>query len=282
MAVPDAASGVACIPQLLDSDVFIETTGTGPDLVLLHGWGMHGGIFRPLREQLESRWTVHVVDLPGHGRSRQIAMPETPADLAAGLLARLPRAVWLGWSLGALVAQQAAISAPDRVPALAVLAGSPRFVVADDWPHAVDAAVFKLFAQDLAQDWRGTVERFLALEVVGSAHAQDELRDLRAQVFDHGEPSSQVLARGLEWLEQTDLRAALPMLRMPSLWIGGRRDRLVPAAALRAAAALAPRARERVIAGAGHAPFLHHSALIAQALDELAGADADDGGGAAA
>ncbi len=251
--------------------MYIETTGAGPDIVLLHGWGMHGGIFRPLVEQLEGQWTVHVVDLPGHGRSRDLGLPASPAELADDLLARLPRSLWLGWSLGALVAQLAAITSPEQVTALAVVAGSPRFVVADDWPHAVDAAVFARFADDLAGDWRGTVERFLALEVVGSDHARDELRDLRAHVFDHGEPSTQVLARGLRWLSDTDLRAGIAQLRVDSLWIGGRRDRLVPAAAMRAAAAMAPGGSELVIAGAGHAPFLHHAPAMAQALQALIG-----------
>lgn len=249
--------------------MFIETTGTGPDLVLLHGWGMHGGIFQPLTERLSSRWTVHAVDLPGHGRSRASTLPATPADLADTLLARLPMATWLGWSLGGLVAQQAALRRPERVCVLAVLAGSPRFVVGPDWPHGVESSVFAQFGDDLARDWRGTVERFLALEVLGSSHAQDELRSLRTQVFDHGEPASQALAQGLQWLETTDLRADLPRLRVPNLWIGGRRDRLVPAAALHAAAALAPVSRAQVIAGAGHAPFLHHAATIEQALVDL-------------
>lgn len=269
MSPVDAGSGIASVPTN-DPRMYIETTGNGPDLVLLHGWGMHGGIFGPLRDELAARWTLHAVDLPGHGRSRELDLPETPAELARQLLARLPRALWLGWSLGGLVAQEAALARPDRVDGLAVLAGSPRFVTGSDWPHAVEPSVFAQFADDLAQDWRGTVERFLALEVLGSVHAQEELRGLRAHLFDHGEPSPQVLARGLEWLAGSDLRAALPRLRVPSLWIGGRRDRLVTASAIRAAAALAAGGRELVIAGAGHAPFLHHAPQIAQALAELA------------
>jgi pimeloyl-[acyl-carrier protein] methyl ester esterase len=60
----------------------------------------------------------------------------------------------------------------------------------------------------------------------------------------------------LALLDRLDLRAELPQLGMPSLWLCGRRDRLVPAAAMPAAAALAPHARSVVIDNAGHAPFL--------------------------
>ena len=53
----------------------VEVVGHGPPLVLLHGWAMHGGVFAPLVARLRSRFTLHVVDLPGHGRSRDCALP---------------------------------------------------------------------------------------------------------------------------------------------------------------------------------------------------------------
>ena len=48
----------------------VERSGHGPDVVLLHGWAMHGGVFAPLVERLASRFTLYLVDLPGHGYSR--------------------------------------------------------------------------------------------------------------------------------------------------------------------------------------------------------------------
>ena len=47
----------------------IVVRGNGPALVMLHGWAMHGGIFAPLAARLEENFTLHIVDLPGHGRS---------------------------------------------------------------------------------------------------------------------------------------------------------------------------------------------------------------------
>jgi pimeloyl-[acyl-carrier protein] methyl ester esterase len=247
----------------------IERTGTGPDLVLLHGWAMHGGIFMPLADVLRDRWTVHVVDLPGHGHSRDDATPLNLSELAAALARRLPRAVWLGWSLGGLIAQKIAIDAPEKVRALTIVAGSPRFVKADDWPHGVEHDVFRAFEQELASDWRGTVERFLALEVIGSEWAREALRVLQACVFDRGEPAPHVLADGLDLLDATDLRAGIAGLSVPSAWITGRRDRLVPPSAVHAGAELAG-GRFVEIAGAGHAPFLHHAEAIAAAVSDVA------------
>ena len=53
----------------------VEVAGDGPPLVLLHGWAMHGGVFAPLVERLAPRFTLHLVDLPGHGHSRDSGVP---------------------------------------------------------------------------------------------------------------------------------------------------------------------------------------------------------------
>lgn len=245
----------------------IETLGAGPALALIHGWAMHGGLFAPLVAQLQHRYTLHLVDLPGHGHARADDAALAPAPLAAELVERVPGAVWLGWSLGGQFALRAALDHPDRVRGLVMLASSPRFVSGSDWPHGVDAQVFRDFGTLLQQDFRGTLEGFLALEALGSTSAQDDLRSLRTQAFARGEPAQRALLDGLRLLDTLDVRDELPRLRVPSLWISGRRDRLVPAGAMPAAAALAPDARSVVIANAGHAPFLSATETVAQAID---------------
>ncbi len=47
----------------------VEVTGQGEPLVMLHGWGMHGGLWSGAAEQLSQHFTVMAVDLPGHGYS---------------------------------------------------------------------------------------------------------------------------------------------------------------------------------------------------------------------
>lgn len=242
----------------------IESHGSGPDLVLVHGWAMHGGIFAPLLAALAPHFRVHLVDLPGHGLSRDEAHFDV-ADSARRIAAATPRALWVGWSLGGLVALRAALDAPAQVRGLVMLASSPRFVAAPDWPHGVAANVFGEFASELHARYRHAIERFLALETLGSTHAQAQLRELRQIVFARGEPRVEALCDGLAALDANDLREALPGLAMPSLWIGGRRDRLVPPGALQWAAAQAPRAR-RFEFNSGHAPFLEFAAEIADAL----------------
>lgn len=234
----------------------IETRGQGPSLLMIHGWAMHSGLFAPLAERLADRYTLHLVDLPGHGHAREDTTGLEPGILAGALVERVPDAVWLGWSLGGQVALRAALGHPAQVRGLVMVASSPRFVLGDGWTHGVRPSLFREFGEALGRDFRGTLEGFLALEVPGSTGGQDELRELRAQAFERGEPAPRALQDGLRLLDGVDLRGELPELQVPSLWLSGRRDRLVPRGAMPAAAQLAPHARSVEIANAGHAPFL--------------------------
>ncbi|MBF6023319.1 pimeloyl-ACP methyl ester esterase BioH [Lysobacter niastensis] len=252
--------------------MYIETRGQGPAIALIHGWAMHGGLFQPLVDRLSDRYTLHLVDLPGHGHARDDARPLDPYALAPELVARVPDAVWLGWSLGGQFALRAALDLPERVRGLVMIASSPRFVAgegseAESWPHGVSPQLFRDFGDALARDFRGTLDGFLALEALGSTSAQEDLRCLKAHCFERGEPAERALQEGLVLLDRLDARAELPHLKVPSLWISGRRDRLVPSGAMPAAAALAPNARSVVIASAGHAPFLGATAQVADEID---------------
>lgn len=228
---------------------------------------MHGGIFAPLSELLQQRFTLHVVDLPGTGFSRDETIDPDLSHVAAALMEKTPRAVWIGWSLGGLISLNAALQRPDHVRGVVEMASSPRFLVDTDWP-GVDVKMFEQFEAGLRDDYRTVVERFLALEVLGSPDPQTELRELRARVFERGDPSLEALTTGMRWLEAADLREQLPNLAMPSLWIAGRRDRLVPPDAMRRAAA-------RVTDGhfieipSGHAPFIGYAPMVAQAITEF-------------
>lgn len=244
----------------------VDIVGSGPPLVLLHGWAMHGGIFAPLVDALRGKRTLHVVDLPGHGHNRDCGVPLALDACAQAVLDVVPEAPWCGWSLGGLIALHAASTQPQRIPALAMLCATPKFVVADDWPQGMPAEVFRGFADGLRSDWRTTIDRFIALEAFGSDHMREELRMLRDAVLAHGEPSPRVLAEGLQVLEASDLRDVLPDMRVPSLWIGGRRDKLVNPQAMRASSEIASNARFARVEHAGHAPFLTHADQVAEAL----------------
>ncbi len=245
----------------------MTVSGDGPPLVLLHGWAMHGGVFAALVERLRDRHTLHVIDLPGHGGSRHDITPLEFDAVCDAIHAQTPAAPWLGWSLGSMFALHAAVHGLEhghaRVPALIALCSSPCFVRGPDWRYGVSAEIFRDFAQGLSDDYRATLDRFVALEAFGSDHAKEEMRELRAELFARGEPAARVLVDGLRMLETADQRPLLSQLRVPSLWIAGRRDRLVDPRAMREAVAMIEQAGHAPatfaqIQHAGHAPFLTH------------------------
>ena len=250
----------------MSASLHIEVIGAGPPLVLLHGWAMHGGVFAPLVARLRAHHTLHVVDLPGHGLSRDSDVPLALDACVDAIAARVPVAPWCGWSLGGLFALHAAATRPAQVPALAMLCANARFVRGEDWRYGVSPEIFRDFATGLRADYRGTLDRFIALEAFGSDHAKDEIRTLRDALFVRGEPAGDVLADGLDLLERSDLRDVLPKLAVPSLWLAGRRDRLVDPRAMRDAAARAPQAAFHLFEHAGHAPFLTHADEVAAQL----------------
>ncbi len=239
--------------------LYLQTLGRGTDILLLHGWGMHSGIWEDVIEALADHYRVTWLDLPGHGYSRACPTDHTLTDLSRLIAeAAPPRAVWLGWSLGGLIAQRAAIDCPDRVGKLVLVGSSPCFVRRPDWPYALDERLLHAFAANLSHDYRATLKRFLALEVHGSEHEVTLLRQLRTILFQHGEPDTQALRAGLSLLEATDLRAAAANIRCPVLLLFGRRDNLAPVAAGDAIRRLLPDGRLHVFERAAHAPFLSH------------------------
>jgi len=247
--------------------LYHETRGQGPDLVLLHGWGMNSAVWRGLPADLALGHRLIAIELPGHGGSPWDAAWQGLDDWVDACLAVAPaRACWIGWSLGGLVALAAAWRAPARLSGLILLTASPRFAQAADWPAAMPPVTLARFHDGLLADSAGTLERFLALQVRGSEAARETLRRLRRELAERPAPDLRALALGLDLLRDTDLRSVLPGLACPSLWLFGERDTLVPATVASDIAGLMPEARVQVIPRAAHAPFLSHPAETTAAL----------------
>lgn len=233
--------------------------GSGPDLVLVHGWGMNGTVWEPLAAALAHRYRVLVPDLPGHGQSPYQSHRSRLVDWADECLEAAPAiAVWMGWSLGGSVVLEAALRAPQKVRALVLVAATPRFIQGPGWPHAMPVETLAQFRDALVKDPAATLDRFLSLQARGDEDARNLLRTLRGRLVQQPAADAAALDAGLGLLRNTDLRGHLPALRQPSLWLFGRRDTLVPWRCSEALSGLLPAARAEVIRGAAHAPFLSH------------------------
>lgn len=253
----------------------IEKQGEGPELVMLHGWGMHSSVWAGFAEQLAEDYHVTRVDLPGHGNSPYNDQQQLTAWARACLDVAPERAVWIGWSLGSMVSLQSALLAPSRIEGVIVVAGMPRFVQATDWQYAMAPEKLDQFIRALRKDHLQTLERFLALQMLNSAHAAKMLKRLKILLRERPDPVPQALQIGLELLKSVDLREQLTNLRCPTTWIYGNRDTLAPAGASAELRQWLPQATMHVVEGAGHAPFFSHPEetcqLLRQSLESIYG-----------
>lgn len=94
----------------------ISKMGQGPDLVLMHGWSMHSAVWHDLATSLAEKFTLHLVDLPGHGQSDWQQGDLDLENIIENLAEQVPeQAFYMGWSLGGLISIAFAKQYPLRV-----------------------------------------------------------------------------------------------------------------------------------------------------------------------
>lgn len=250
--------------QVLQTGLHVEQTGDGLPVIFLHGWGMHGGVFEPLKATLSSGYQCNFVDLPGHGNSADFDSFADVRQLSGYIVEELRElfargAILVGWSMGGLIAQAIAGMVPESVNKLVLITGTPCFAKHAHWQFGVENAALEKFANELLSDYDQTLRRFLALQFMGSDRQKESLRAAKELVFSKSSPRAAMLAQGLELLKRSDLRENLKDIRCPAVVINGERDSLIPVMAARYMAETIPRARAVIIKGAGHAPFLSHN-----------------------
>lgn len=121
-----------------------ETTGSGPPLVFLHGAWVDRRQWAPQRDRFDDEYEVVTPDLRGHGDSTGGPLDaERMAEDLAALCDALghDRPVVCGLSMGGVVAQQFALSYPDRVAGL-VLANTVRTLPPVPGPEGARRALF--------------------------------------------------------------------------------------------------------------------------------------------
>ena len=249
---------------------YFEQFGQGPDLVLLHGWGIHGGIFEHLYEYLEPHFRVTNIDLPGFGRSPVPNANYQVALLQEQILSVAPeQAHYVGWSLGGMLATTLALDFPERVNKLVTVASNPTFLVKDEWTYAMKVSVMENFIAMLEEDYEMTLIRFLGIQTLGSETHKEDIKRLKETVFLHGRPAGKALRGGLELLKEMEVRERLKSIEHPFLRMYGKLDGLVPVKVVEQIDALSPASRSYIFPKASHAPFLSHKESFIEVLTEF-------------
>lgn len=236
--------------------VHVKIMGAGTDLVLLHGWAMHSGIWGSVCDQLAQDYRLHLVDLPGHGLSpaSESGSLQSMVDMVAEILP--DECIVGGWSLGGQVAIELALQKPTQVSKLALIATTPCFIKREDWQWGMDATILQMFTQNLAQNYTTTINRFLTLQLNGSNDSKAVLANLRKTFFQYSQPDNAALLAGLDVLLTSDLRNKLGEIKQPVLLLHGENDVITHAAAASWMCQQLPDAKLVLFPSCGHAPFL--------------------------
>ena len=252
----------------MNHGLYWQVSGQGRDLVLVHGWGMNGAVWQQTVTQLERDFRVHVVDLPGYGHSAHCHAVSLD-EIAEQLIIDAPKnAIWVGWSLGGLVATFMALNYPCYLNKLVTVASSPKFSSVKEpvsW-RGIAPDVLGAFTEQLMDDFQGTIDRFMGLQAMGSPTARQDVKLLRKAVLSRPTPNPESLLAGLKMLSDVDLREQLAQISVPMLRLYGRLDGLVPLKVSKDLTKALPNSKQYIFTQSSHAPFMTENAVFCQQL----------------
>ncbi len=235
-------------------------------LVCLPGFMCDRALFEAFETALSKRTGAAVS--PHHG---DVYSDPSVAGMAARVLAEAPdRFALLGFSMGGFVAREIALTAPERVSALVLVATSARATSAQE-----QARKREILDQVRATGFKGMSRRALQRSIHPDHPDRDHLVDQLAAMGTR--LGGAVLANQIQAVRE-DGHVALARIAIPSLVIAGRDDALRPLVEVEALARGLPDARFTVLEGCGHmVPLEQPNALAAQVsgfLEEIGAAQA--------
>lgn len=222
-------------------------------LILIHGAGESHLVWPGALRNLPGA-NVYALDLPGHGRSRGRGRSSISeyADLIVNWMEAvgLPRAIWVGHSMGGAIAQWAALHYPERVAALVLVATGARLRVSP------------LILEGLRADFPKTVDLITEWSW-GAAPPARRVEEGRRLLLAT-DPA--VIEGDYRACDAFDVMGRLGEIQAPALVIGGTADRMTPIKYAEYLAAHLPKAELVRVEGAGHMVMLEQPEVVAEAV----------------
>jgi 3-oxoadipate enol-lactonase len=260
----DPAHGAAQ-PPAMPSPLFVEQSGAGSPLLLIHGLMVSGAMYHGVVPTLAAHYRVIVPDLRGHGRNGALGGPYSVEQLARDLAQLLDdlqvdSAHVLGYSQGGTVAQQFAREHPSRVRSL-VLACTYAYNMLSR-RERVEGMLAPWMVRILGM--RG-LARLLFSGAGGGPRLSPETAHRLEDILAANDKARMIAA--VEAMKAFDSRPWLQQIASRTLVIAGAEDTAVPFAHAQMLAQNIPGAQLRVIDGAGHMLIWTHPESFVQVVE---------------
>jgi pimeloyl-ACP methyl ester carboxylesterase len=209
-------------------ELYFEQQGDGTPLILLHGFGQHGGSWAPLVPAYARNFSVVVPDMRGCGRSQIVEPGFSSVDLADDVVALMDhigaeRAHVAGWSLGGTVAIELALGHADRLVSLSLhssfAGGRDRYQA--NW---VDMRKRIIASGDRELDFSTAIIGFFTPEFINSR--PDRIEEFQEMLLSNPyPPTADGMAGQTGAARQFEARDRIASIRTPTLITVGSADR---------------------------------------------------------
>jgi pimeloyl-ACP methyl ester carboxylesterase len=211
--------------------LFYRAVGDGRPVVFVHGWAVNCDIWQYQLNHLSAHGRCYAYDKRGHGRSGDPGRGydyDTLADDLHGFLDRLDLkdVVLVGHSMGpAEIVRALSRHGRSRISRLVLISSALPFILkGPDNPEGIDAAVF----EQRREQWSQDMPKFLAANARSFVLPETSAETVAWVASMGAQASLKTLIDLNHAITETDLRADVARIRLPTLVIHGAQDKSAP------------------------------------------------------
>lgn len=254
--------------------------GTGPPVILLHGFGGSMWNWEYQHEALSKHYRLLIPDLLGSGLSDKPSGPYAPKDLIDFFrtfmdVMNIPEAVLIGNSMGAGLAMGMALDHPERVDRLVLISGLP-----PNLRESVASRKYQQFMNHRPPLWlaklgnwmggRSTTEKLLQEIIFRQELITPLVIERSFQNRQRGgliEPLYALLDNIDDWEAQYGSR--INQIRQKTLVLWGEHDRVLPPDVGERLTQALPQATWKIVPESGHLPQWEQPEIVNQAIRDF-------------
>ncbi|MGI4816470.1 MAG: alpha/beta fold hydrolase [Janthinobacterium lividum] len=227
-------------------------------LMFLHGWGLHSIVWNKIIPILKPYFTLHTFDFPGFGKN--INSPIMTFEQISNFLLKQTKRkiIWIGWSMGGLLAHYLSLQYPHRTLATIYVTSSPYFIQEKKWP-GIPISILYSMRKSILSCYNNFLKNFTLIHVINTNQYKISKLIIKKNFSKkYPNPKKEAIEIGYDWLTKIDYRGNILYSNIPTLRIYGELDNLIPRKTHKKIENIYQKKDSIIIKGAKHAPFLSH------------------------